>query len=372
MKILLLSCSTGEGHNSAAKAVCEALKNAGAECEMKDPVSFRSEKTPKKIANLYNNLIKKTPKAFGMVYKIGDMVDRSPIPSPIYAWNAQYADKLADYIERSGFDAVVTSHLYGMLALTEAKRLGRLTVPAFGIATDYTMIPFTRDAVLTEIFVPHKDLAPVFVAAGMDEKSVIPTGIPVSPSILTAPEKSEARAALGLPEGKKIVLVMSGGVGCVSVVNPLLKKVKKTHDTDKCWVVLVGNNLKLKEKIEKSCPDGEVIAVGFTDKVRLYLKAADVVISKSGGLSSTEVAAAGVPLVHFKPIPGCESCNAKFFSEKGMSVLAKTGNEALDLAEKLLESEEKRNAMVAAQKKEINASAADDIAGRIRKWVSEK
>ena len=152
MKVLVLSCSTGEGHNSAAKAICEALTAIGAEYEFKDPVSFRGEKTPKKIASMYNNLIKKAPAAFGMVYKIGDAYDRSLLPSPVYAWNASYADKLADYIKNQGFDAVITTHLYGMLALTAAKKNGDIYVPIFGVGTDYTMIPFTRNAVMDEFF----------------------------------------------------------------------------------------------------------------------------------------------------------------------------------------------------------------------------
>ncbi len=69
MKVLLLSCSTGEGHNSAAKAVCETLTANGVECEIKDPVSFNHEKSPKRVAKAYNNLIKKPPRRSGRCIK---------------------------------------------------------------------------------------------------------------------------------------------------------------------------------------------------------------------------------------------------------------------------------------------------------------
>ena len=371
MKVLVLSCSTGEGHNSAAKAICEALTAIGAEYEFKDPVSFRGEKTPKKIASMYNNLIKKAPAAFGMVYKIGDAYDRSLLPSPVYAWNASYADKLADYIKNQGFDAVITTHLYGMLALTAAKKNGDIYVPIFGVGTDYTMIPFTRNAVMDEFFVPHKDLLGFYTEKGVKENTLNPTGIPVSPKVSAAPEKRVAREILGLPQDKKIVLLMSGGVGCESV-KPLLKKLHKNGDDGALWVVLVGNNQKLKQTIEKSVSHDKVLPVGFTDKVALYLRASDVVISKAGGLSSTEVAVSRVPLVHFKPIPGCETCNAEFFAAKGMSVLAKNGKEAIALAEELLTNEEKRNAMIAAQQREINPHAAEDIVRSMQRWISNK
>ena len=333
MKVLLLSCSTGEGHNSAAKAVCETLTANGVECEIKDPVSFNHEKSPKRVAKAYNNLIKKAPAAFGAVYKIGACYEATRLPSPIYSLNAKYAEKLNNYIVENKFDAVVTSHLYGMEALTAIKRAHPDHVPFFGIITDYTVIPFTRDTDLDEYFIPHSDLIIDFEKKKMRVDNLIATCIPVSPRFRTEISKEDARRTLGLPVDKKIVLIMSGGVGCESI-NPLVRMFRKEG----------------------------VVAVGFTDKVHLYLKAADVVISKSGGLSSTEVAVAGVPVVHFKPIPGCETYNARFFHAKNMSQLAKNAQGALEKAEKLLDNEKERVKMVEAQRAEINRYGADDIA----------
>ena len=181
MKILVLSCSTGEGHNSAAKAVCEALSNAGAEWELKDPVSFNHEKSPKRIASAYNNLIKKAPAAFGAVYKIGACYSATKLPSPIYSLNAKYAEKLNDYIVANKFDAVITSHLYGMEALTAIKRRHPEHIPFFGVITDYTVIPFTNDTDLDEYFIPHPDLKADFEKKKMRSDNLIPTCIPVSP-----------------------------------------------------------------------------------------------------------------------------------------------------------------------------------------------
>lgn len=370
MKILVLSCSTGEGHNSAAKAVCEALTLSGVEYEFKDPVSFYSEKVVKKVSSLYNNLIKKTPRAFGVVYKLGGAYDRSKLPSPIYALNAVYADNLARYIEDNSFDAVISTHLYGMLALTAAKKKYGLNKPIFGVITDYTVIPFTNNAELDGLFIPHEELRPLFEKRGVSPDTIIATGIPVSPSIRDTVGKGEARSLLGLPQDKKIVLVMSGGVGCENV-KKLIRRAIKRRGEDKHYVVLCGNNAKLKAKIEKLSSQS-VTAVGFTDKVRLYTRAADAVITKAGGLSSTEAAVSGVPLVHFKPIPGCETCNAEFFSVKGMSKLAKTPKQALELAETLAVDQAEQDDMIAAQRREINRFAADDIVKEIIKCLRER
>ena len=165
---------------------------------------------------------------------------------------------------------------------------------------------------------------------------------------------------------------MSGGVGCESI-KPLIKKFRKYGiPEDRFYCILAGNNAKLKETIAKSCPSDKVQAVGFTDKVHLYLKAADVVISKSGGLSSTEVAVANVPVVHFKPIPGCETCNARFYEAKGMSKLAKNSKEALKIAEALLGDEAEKQSMVEAQRREINAFSADNVVKRVIEVVEAR
>ena len=98
MKVLVLSCSTGEGHNSAANAVLNALEKRGVKCELSDPVAFQSERAKKMVASAYNNLIKRVPSAFGAIYKAGAWYSSTSLPSPVYYANAHYAERLYEYI----------------------------------------------------------------------------------------------------------------------------------------------------------------------------------------------------------------------------------------------------------------------------------
>ena len=68
---------------------------------------------------------------------------------------------------------------------------------------------------------------------------------------------------------------------------------------------------------DRFCSDCRVLAVPFTDNVQLYMDACDVLLTKPGGLSSTEAAVKNVPMVHTDPIPGCETKNAQFFMDRG-------------------------------------------------------
>lgn len=371
MKVLVLSCSTGEGYNSAAKAVCEAFDGRGAEYEMIDPLSFKGGGSEKKAAGWYNNLIRKRPRLFGFVYRAGKIVEGLRLPSPVYAANRAYADKLADYIDEGKFDAVVSTHVYGMEALTAIKNMGRKNIPYFGVLTDYTLLPFIRETDLDEYFTSHKDLTPYFVRKKMDESKLVPCGIPISARYRERIDKAEARRELGLDENKEIILIMQGGAGNCGVLKTLKKLLKRSFD-NRLWCVLVGKNTEMKEKIERKFPSDRVKAIGFTDKVGLYFAAADVVVSKGGGLSTTEIAVSNVPFVCFKPIPGCETANARFFEKKGMTRRASSVSEVLRATDELSKNAATARKMKEAQRACINPYAADEIARRVTEWTRER
>ena len=119
MKLLILSCATGEGHNSAANALVEAAKRKGHEVVMTDPLDFRGKRAARIAAGTYNGIIKNAPAVFGAIYNAGALYSATGWTSPIYLANAHYAGKLRTYIEENGFDAVLCTHLFPMEALTK-------------------------------------------------------------------------------------------------------------------------------------------------------------------------------------------------------------------------------------------------------------
>lgn len=365
MKVLILSCSTGEGHNSAAYAVSEALEKRGADCLLSDPVGFQSERAKKLVASAYNNLIKKVPAAFGVIYKAGAWYSGTALPSPIYYANSQYAEKLHAYIEEERFDAVVCTHLYGMEAMTAIYAKTSMHIPSYGILTDYTCIPFFGETKLTQYFIPHEDLRPEMIKNGISGDRLVCTGIPVRGTFSEPLTKQQARNYLALTEHKKVILVMTGGIGGGNAA-ALCRELSKLADKNTLVYVLCGRNSELKEKLSTEFEDDSRIqSVTFTEKVHLYLKAADVLISKPGGISSSEAAAVGVPLVHTMAIPGCETKNARFFEERGLSVNASSLKQAAQAAMDLIHSPERAEQMITCQRQTIRADAAEQIANRI-------
>lgn len=379
-KVLILSCHTGDGHNSAAKAVAEAFSLRGVEAQIEDPVAFGGEKAQKFVTSFYNNMIRYVPRSFAVLYKAGGLYSSTGITSPIYLANAGYSEKLRQYIVDNGFEAVLCTHLYGMEALTairkhaaaKAKKEEGLPdgVRTYGIMTDYTCIPFLAETDLDLYFSPHQALQPELLHAGFPAEKLLPSGIPVGLRFSSPVDKTTAREHLGLPQDRKIFLIMSGGIGGGNVkglCRGLFESLTSYHD-DFLICVLTGRNEALKQELdEKYEGSSSVKALGYTTEINLYFNAADVLLSKPGGLSSTEAAVAGIPLVHINAIPGCETSNARFFESQGMSINAGSNAEAVIAAERLAYEPGEAEKMLKAQRQTIHPNAATEIADTVIK-----
>lgn len=369
MKVLILSCSTGEGHNSASKAYLEYLHSIGVEAEVKDTMSLVGPNATSKASEIY--LFSTRTKLFGMVYKAGaaisDAIDSTK--SPVYYANKLYCEKLHDYIESNGFSAVICAHIFPAEAITALKRKGKLNATSIFLMTDYTCIPFMKDTELDYYIVPHFHLVEECVKKGLPREKLRPYGIPVK-SVFHTPkaDRTEVRNLCILEFGymdpeKKWFLMMSGSMG-FGHLQDTVREILKQYG-DKVEVIMVcGTNTELRTKLIKNFGGHtNVKAIGFTDKVAMLMDACDVLFTKPGGLSSTEAAAKHIPIVHTAPIPGCETCNALFFHYHGMSYATTDIPEQVRAAGRLCFDESCRDAMISAQTANINTQTCRDITG---------
>lgn len=368
MKILILSCNTGQGHNSAGMAVQEEFQRRGIPCEMKDALSLARGRASRTISGAYIGMATHAPSLFGGIYRLGGAVSSSKRKSPVYYANARYAGALRSYLEDNGFTAVVTPHLFPAETLTWLRRKEGFSVPSYAVATDYTCIPFWEETELDAYFLPHQDLIPEFAGKGVPEEKLVPTGLPVSGRYLARTDRREARRALGLDPEAPMFLVMTGSMGFGDISSFTLDLLL-TCPKEARIVILTGHNQPLKEKIDRDFSrEDRVTTVPFTTQVPLYMDACDVLLSKPGGLTSTEAAVKNVPLVHTRPIPGCETKNARFFSSRGLSLFAEEPRDAAGLAARLAGSEELREKMRLRQREGIPARAAEAVAD----WILER
>ncbi len=357
MKILILSCGTGGGHNSAALAIKEELDRRNIDNEFKEYLEIINNKVKNYVNSLYIKSTYRNGKVFKTVYKLGELYRKTKIKSPIYALNSFSKRKLYEYIEENKFDYVITTHLFAAQALTTIKK--QKEVHFLAIATDYVCIPFWEEINPDYFIIPSEDLMKNFTDKDIDSKKLIPLGIPVSNNFSTKYDVNNERKELGLDINKKYISLLTGSMGFGGVTK-VLEKLLKTADEDVNFIVSCGSNEKLLKTLEEK-NYSNVLAIPFTKNIYKYMRASDIILSKPGGLTSTEVATMNKPLIHTMPIPGCENYNANYFSEKGMSIKCNTIDEIVDNTYKLLQDEKLKNSIIKNQKKYINKNSCKNI-----------
>lgn len=203
-KVLVLSCSTGGGHNSAASAITEELRNKGVQVDFKEYLDLINYKIANVVNKLYISSTKGNGAVFKRVYKLGELYEKTKITSPVYGVNKLHRRKLYNYIVENKYDYVVVTHLFPAEVLTAIKK--QHDIHFIAVATDYKSIPFWPETNPDYFIIPHKDLIEDFTKKGISHEKLIPFGIPVSTNFSKDLDKSKIFAELNLDKNKKIYI----------------------------------------------------------------------------------------------------------------------------------------------------------------------
>ena len=138
-------------------------------------------------------------------------------------------------------------------------------------------------------------------------------------------------------------------------------------------IITCGKNEKLYKELKSKYSENErIILLQFTNEVYKYMKISEIILTKPGGLTTTEAATANVPIIHTFPIPGCENYNASFFEDRKMSISCKNIGEIISYTKKLLNDENLRNSIVYNQKNNVNKEACKQICEFIIKEIHKE
>lgn len=207
MDALILSCGTGGGHNSAAKAILQELQSRGHRATMLNPYTLQSDALARRINNTYITMARKTPRLFGAVYTAGQLYRKLPCRSPVYYVNRRMVPVMERYLSEHSYDTVFMTHLYPAEILTNMKNRGIRIPKTVFVATDYVCTPFTEETDCDAYVIPAKDLAPDYVRRGIPEEKLHPYGIPTSREFSENQSKADARRCLNLDSDKKYLLI---------------------------------------------------------------------------------------------------------------------------------------------------------------------
>lgn len=330
MRILFLSANTGGGHNTAAASVVEAFTQKGIECEIKDAVSFVSELHSDIISTGHTYIYRHLPRLFGIGYRFEE---KHP-PKFLYEQMALGAKRFAAYLNANPYDAVVCTHIFGSMLMTEVRARFGIRIPHYAVITDYTLYPGSTMVDVDRFFIPSEDLREQYRAVGIDDARIVASGIPIHSRFFRTYDQKEVRRKLHLPENGRIVLLISGSIGC-GRLDRIAPELENRLPEDTTLVIVCGHNRRAYRQLKEVCRPGTVI-IGYTTRISDYMAAADLCISKPGGLSTTEMLVMGLPSILMLSVPGCETRNIEFFANYRATVCTEDWDEAISLTGSLI------------------------------------
>jgi UDP-N-acetylglucosamine:LPS N-acetylglucosamine transferase len=375
-RVLLLTSNLGAGHSRAAEAVRLAILACAPAAQVRtlDLWSLMHANVADSVRQTYLRLVQEHPDLYERIYQLDERTwrrifegDESPPPqlteglqriTAIFAdgaglvphvgpyaldcallpllcsaipggartlpWNdarvrlpllkwiwARLARRLERRVRAFRPDVVIGTQMIPAALLSTVKARRRLAVPSIGVPTDFGVHDFWLQPGTDAYCIAHASIPGVPRSSAAQ---VLTTGVPLMPGFVQLPTPSEARVALGLDPVRPIVLVLGGGLGLgvAAVAEQLLPK---RPDAD--LVLVTGHNRPAHIALGSRAAEhaGRLHVFGWTARMEYFIRAADIVVGKPGGLTVAEVLACGRPLLAARSLGGQEGFNARFLEQ---------------------------------------------------------
>lgn len=320
--ILLVSASTGTGHRTAAESLRRAYAtlHPAYHVEHVDLLDLAPRWVRATYGTGYELIATRAPWLWRQMYHHtdGEAHDRARW-SPV-AQRLLFSEFQKLLLSRSWNYCLCTHFLPCQLAA------GRPGLPPFSLAiTDFTVHRFWVQQGVRRFFVATDAMA-TDLKGRLNNPRVDVTGIPISPRFAEAPNRMAARNSLGIDSRRRVALVMGGGLGIgveESVREALLHSPPET-----LIIAITGSNAAVRERlVQLRMPPWRLRIEGYVDDVERFISASDFVITKPGGLTTSEALALGRPLIFTGAIPGQETGNARAVAAAGAALFAEDQGE---------------------------------------------
>lgn len=347
IKALILSCNTGEGHNSVAKAIKQCFDAAGEQCDIIDSLALIDEKVSELMSKGHVFMYRHIPVLFKRGYaRAEEHEERFAEGSFTYELMASGAERLYKLITDGSYDTVICPHVFSGLMLTEVRKQYDAKFISCFVDTDYTVSPGAAESRLDKYFLPDESVIKDIDNVDM-ERTVI-SGIPVRQEFFSRRDKAAAKRALGIPENAKHILMMCGSMGC-GPIKRLAQGLAEAMGENQFLTVVCGTNQRLENRLENRVEEKENVRIlGYVDNVPDLMDSADLYLTKPGGISVSEAAAKALPMVLVDTVGGCEKYNLDYALEKGIAKTADGVKALLNLTMGLISDDEELEKMRAA------------------------
>lgn len=314
-RVLLFSEGFGTGHTQAAYALAEGLKkkNPNIQCRVIELGNFLNPTVGPLILSAYRKTVSVRPRLVGMLYR--SQYKKSLNKLTRMALHRIFYAQASQVIRQLNPDVIICTHPFPNAVVSRLKRHG-LKVPLYTLITDYDAHGTWVNPEVDEYLVSTPQVKDLLIEREISPEYIHVTGIPVHPKFWDQEDKVQLRAELNLKD-MPTMLIMGGGWGLMFNKDLLGKLASRAKDVQ--LVFCMGQNEKLVASMKENplFHHPNIHILGYRQDIHKLMGASDLLITKPGGMTCTEAAAKGIPMLFYEPIPGQEEENCQFFASEG-------------------------------------------------------
>jgi len=364
-RVLVLSASVGAGHLRAAEAVELAMRQAHPDVHVvnADVLQMTNALFRRVYGRFYLDLVNKAPYVLGYFY---DMLDKPSRLNPQGDQLRLMLEKLnlkpfEKFLKSEPWDLVINTHFLPAEILSALRKKKILDIPQVTATTDFETHRLWVNPPCERYFTATEEGARYLQHWGVPADSTEATGIPIHPVFSVPKDRDECLKKHGLKGERPILLQLAGGfgVGPIEKITTALLAIETPIDL----VVVAGKNEKVRDRLAKLPKPAKqrLKVIGFTKEIDELMQVSDLVVSKPGGLTTSETLARGATMVIVNPIPGQESRNSDYLLENGAAIKANNIGTLAFKVNQLLEDKPRMERIRANVRRIARPRAAFDV-----------
>jgi len=324
MKIFVIYAKAGAGHQKAAEALLKAYEKKGGDknVELFDALDYTNPFFKWAYNATYLFLITYLPLIWGFFYYLLDIPFIYWIVCPLRSWlNFVNSNRLRKKIVAEQPDAVISVHFFASQVIARLISKGLSKTKLITVLTDFLPHAFWVNEGTHFYCVATSKTKEALIERGVNQQRIRVLGIPIGPEFLEENDKFLLRKKFNFEKEKFLILIVSGGFG-VGPVEKMLRILDKSKLNIELAVVC-GRNPLLLERLKKIDFRKKITVFGFVDNMHQLMKASDVIITKSGGMTVTEALASKLPMIIVRPVPGQETRNCFVVTQNQAAIKVK-------------------------------------------------
>ena len=365
-KILILYAAYGGGHYSAAKSIKKCLDdNFEVETEIIDCIEYINKVLNKITTEAYKEMARKAPNLWGKVYSNSQKGVLGHVSSRT---NKMMAIKLKNLIKEKNPDLVISTHPFSSQMVSYLRKKGKINCKLVTVLTDFA--PHEQWLIGHEytdaFFVSNDNMEKYLCDYGIEKDKIHVTGIPLSDRFFQKFDKTAIYSEFNLDPSKPVILFFGGGEFGLGKDRTLQILDALIHNLTTCQIVAIsGKNKKMNQGfsqlVDSSHSQDRVRILDYTNQVPELMSIATIVVTKPGGLTTSESLASDLPILVINPIPGQEEENAEFLEAHNVAVWLKKDDDPNKVIQDLFNNPEKLNEMKQNAKLLAKRNSTKDI-----------